>query len=281
MKDYFSGEALQLAGKPVMPVADYPELFNPPAEFQNRFSGSSMRDAFLFGAAFCNILVDAIKDLEGETLETKMAAGWQLLDFGCGWGRVTRLLALKYGQKGLFGLDVNQAALATAAAAMPKATFALLENDPPSPLREGLIDLAISVSVFSHLNERYQESWAADIARMVAPSGLAFVTYHGPWLMDVIEEVADGTRQAPSAWHEALAKQGDNVASYRENWANGRFTYMRTGGAAMGGGDAYGDVLVPREWAERLWRQKGFTLLEWVEDKTFYPQCIAILRKGD
>ena len=279
MRDLFWRAALQLAQKPIMPIADYPQLFNPPAAFQHKFSGSAMRDAFLFGAAFCNIMADEIESLERSTLESRMAAGWRLLDFGCGWGRVTRLLALQYGQQCLFGLDVNATALAASSAAMPYTTFSLLGNDPPSPLRNGLIDLAISVSVFSHLNETYQEAWASDVARLVRLGGFAFVTYHGPWLMDAIGEIAGNTGQPRSAWHAAIGRHADRLSGYRDNWAGGRFSYLCTGGEAMGGGDAYGDVLAPRSWADRLWSSKGFAMIKWIENKTLYPQCIAILKK--
>lgn len=280
MKDLFSSAAKQLAKKPEMPIGDYPELFNPPAEFQKKFCGSAMLDAYLFGAAFCNILADEIEGIEGATLGDRMATGWQLLDFGCGWGRVTRLLALKYGQRGLFGLDVNPQALAAASTAMPYASFSLLGNLPLSPLRDGLIDLAISVSVFSHLNAAYQDAWAGDLARLVRPGGLAFITYHGPWLMDSIEEFGSGTRLPPSAWHAALGRQTDRLSSYHNNWACGRFSFLRTGGEAMGGGDAYGDALVPCSWADRLWRSKDFTMIKWIEDKRLYPQCIAVLQRN-
>ena len=280
MKDLFSGVALQLAQKPVMPMADYPGLFNPPPEFQRRFCGSDMRDAYLFGAGFCNILADAVERLEGATLGDRMAAGSRLLDFGCGWGRVTRLLALAYGQRNLFGLDVNAPALATAAAAMPGATFALVDRQPPSPLRDGLVDIAIGVSVFSHLNECWQAAWAGELARLVRPGGIALVTYHGPWLMDAIEQFGSGESHPPSAWHAALAAQRARLRECRENWEGGRFTYLPTGGEAMGGGDAYGDVLAPCVWADTLWRSHGFAMVQWIEDRRTYPQCIAILRRS-
>ncbi|HCI45883.1 MAG TPA: hypothetical protein DFI00_01175 [Rhodospirillaceae bacterium] len=280
MKDRFSAVALELAQKPIMPVEEYPLLFNPPEDFQRRYCGSSMRHAFLFAAGFCNIMMTETEELLGPSEIEAFAQGWKFLDFGCGWGRITRLLALKYGQKGIYGLDVNQTALASASAAMPQATFALLENAPPSPYRDALIDIAISVSVFSHLSMEYQRSWATDIGRMVKSGGVVFVTYHGPWLLDMIEDFGNGNRQPGNPWEVALSRMSGEVSAYRESWADGRFTFMSTGGEAMGDQSAYGDVLVPRQCAEEIWGEAGFSLIKWIEDKERYPQCIAVLRKG-
>lgn len=277
MADYFSSIAVDLSKKQIISSSKIEDFFNPDPEFQKIFCGSSMRDAYLFGAAFANILATKFLELEGAALGQKIAEGWKVLDFGCGWGRISRLMARKFGQAPIYGLDVNAEALAVASLAMPKASFSLIDNFPPAPLRDNLIDIAFSVSVFSHLNEEFQKCWADELHRMIRSGGLLFVTYHGPWLMN---RISDYERDVgvKDAWHSSLAEQASFLEKYRQQWELGKFTYMRTGGSAMGGGEAYGDVLVPESWAREMWVTAGFEVIEWIEDKSFYPQCIAILR---
>ncbi len=89
MKDLFSEIAITLSDKPCMPIDEYPEFFYPPPTFQEKFSGSVIRDAYLFGAAFCNILADEVKMLNVIFLTKEWQKAWNILNSGCGRVRAT------------------------------------------------------------------------------------------------------------------------------------------------------------------------------------------------
>ena len=54
----------------------------------------------------------------------------------------------------------------------------LLEAMPPSPLPSAQFDLAFAFSVFSHLSPKAHLAWRTELARVMKPNGLLFITTH-------------------------------------------------------------------------------------------------------
>jgi SAM-dependent methyltransferase len=104
-----------------------------------------------------------------------------LLDFGCGSGRVVRHLAGHLPNARLHGSDVDADAIAWGQAHLPGIDFAVNQFRPPLPFGDGAFDVVYSISVFTHLNEPYQDEWLAEIARVLEPGGLALLTVHGEY----------------------------------------------------------------------------------------------------
>lgn len=277
-KDRFSRQALQLAQKPVIDTLAPYMFCNPPAEYQARFCGASMQHAFLFGAAFCNVMMNELTGIYGPSFEERFKDDFHLLDFGCGWGRIIRLLALKYPAVRIFGCDVNSNALEYAAVALPRGSFAKVSPLPPSPYRDQLFSLVVSVSVFSHLNIDNHRAWVAELARIVVPGGVVVITLHGPWFLDMIVDLATGVRPIETAWHRALAGHYERVREDRARVSKAEgFLFLPT--MSIHSENDYGDCMIERHWIEHEWNAHGFALRSWVSDNEYHPQIVAVMER--
>jgi SAM-dependent methyltransferase len=101
-----------------------------------------------------------------------------VLDFGCGCGRIARWMAPDIVAAGgtFTGSDLNPKLVAWCAANLPGAYFANGLR-PPLTLASASIDLVYAHSVLTHLTEVTALAWLAEIRRALRPGGLALLTF--------------------------------------------------------------------------------------------------------
>lgn len=102
----------------------------------------------------------------------------RILDWGCGCGRLTQHLAMLDGPE-VHGADIDAANVAWASEAYLRATFTRIDPQPPMPYDDATFDLAIGISVFTHLAEDDQFRWLEELRRVIAPGGYALMTVAG------------------------------------------------------------------------------------------------------
>lgn len=108
----------------------------------------------------------------------------RMLDFGCGCGRLIRVIARHADTLELHGADVDADAVGYCAATLDFATFCTLPKFPPSGYDAGAFDAVYAYSVFSHLSEADHLAWIAELARITAPGGLVVLTTQGRRLVE-------------------------------------------------------------------------------------------------
>lgn len=110
----------------------------------------------------------------------------RVLDFGCGLGRTLRFLL--DADWSLEGCDVDRESIewATTAFAQP---LRVNESEPPLPYSDGRFDGLYAVSVFTHFDRRQQDDWAAEVARVLRPGGLALITTMGAHALTGFEQI--------------------------------------------------------------------------------------------
>jgi cyclopropane fatty-acyl-phospholipid synthase-like methyltransferase len=96
-----------------------------------------------------------------------------VLDFGCGWGRVTRYFDRVLD---LWGVDVQEKAIAACRETIPFARFKQVEPLGPAPFADDAFDLVYAFSVFTHLSEQSHRIWLDELRRVLKPDGLLIVT---------------------------------------------------------------------------------------------------------
>jgi SAM-dependent methyltransferase len=101
-----------------------------------------------------------------------------LLDFGCGCGRVLRHLK-DYESIGLHGTDCNAAAIRWCDENLNFAEFGTNALEPPLRYRSQRFDLVYAFSIFTHLTEPQQAAWMKELGRVVRPDGLLVITVNG------------------------------------------------------------------------------------------------------
>ncbi|MDQ3587049.1 MAG: methyltransferase domain-containing protein [Actinomycetota bacterium] len=151
------------------------ELPIPPAELMFRVIGSDSPGRFEVGGHVDLQELDRVLSAHGRPL----AHFGDILDFGCGPGRFLRQLrAIAPGAR-LCGVDQDMEAIAWIRSELPFVETAVGGPLPPLPLPEGSFDLTIVFSVFTHLDEAYQDAWLAELRRLTRPGGLVVATVHG------------------------------------------------------------------------------------------------------
>jgi SAM-dependent methyltransferase len=111
----------------------------------------------------------------------------RVLDFGCGWGRLTRLLARDVEPGALFGCDPLEGILDVARADGVPAVLARSEFRPREIPFEERFDLAFAFSVFTHLSEPAHEACLDALHASLAPGGVLAVTVRPPAYLERCE----------------------------------------------------------------------------------------------
>ncbi|SHJ73782.1 Cyclopropane fatty-acyl-phospholipid synthase [Roseomonas rosea] len=147
----------------------------PPEDNQRRVVGEANRARFVFGGA------TLFKNLEFHLRELGLTWGDtpRILDWGCGAGRLARYLIAHSGAR-VTGVDIDADNIAWCRANLPGGRFETVGLMPPMPFEDGSFDLAVGISVVTHLKEEVQFAWLEELRRVVRPGGLVFLSIQGP-----------------------------------------------------------------------------------------------------
>src|SRR5882724_9459800 len=100
-----------------------------------------------------------------------------ILDFGCGCGRLSRMF--KGHPHEVSGCDIDKRHVEWVSKNIDFMTASVSSIHPPLPYPSNHFDCVISISVFSHLSEKSQDEFLADLCRISQPGAYLFVSVHG------------------------------------------------------------------------------------------------------
>jgi SAM-dependent methyltransferase len=166
--------AVALRGRRVSPTDGVPL---PPRRLMVRVAGTADADWFLRSG---RAGYDAI------AAHVPLAETPDVLDFGCGCGRVTRYFRAHAGT--VAGSDVNGDAVAWCRTNLPFARFETNGLAPPLAYADASFDLVYALSVFTHLTADLQLAWRDELARVLRPGGRLLVTTHGRSYLQRLDE---------------------------------------------------------------------------------------------
>ena len=98
-----------------------------------------------------------------------------ILEFGCGVGRIALPFFHKYGRPSAC-VDVSQSSIDYLNSVIPGANPKISVFTPPLPFPDASFDVIYSISVWTHLEPAKGDLWLADVARMLRPGGLALIS---------------------------------------------------------------------------------------------------------
>ncbi len=101
-----------------------------------------------------------------------------ILDFGCGSGRVLRHFHDLKGPQ-LHGTDYNPALVRWCEKNLPFVKFQVNTLEAKLAYPDESFDLIYALSVFTHLSEPSQALWMQELKRILRPGGYLFFTTHG------------------------------------------------------------------------------------------------------
>ncbi len=138
----------------------------------------------------------------------KMSDFPRILEFGCGCGRIL-LHTKELGAKcELHGSDIDATAIAWAKDNIPWAKCGVNDGLPPLKYPDGHFDLIFNHSVFTHLDEKYQDAWLAELHRVAKPGGTLLLTVSGDHPYAELEKSWRDGGHDPSAMRKTLDTKG-------------------------------------------------------------------------
>ena len=263
----------------------------PTDTLQSDFVGTSNEDAIDEAWWFYRRMSDRCRDY-GLLIGQRS----YVLDFGCGWGRFARMFLRDVPASHIYCADTGGLALDICRETGVPGKLVRLDPMPPSFLPSDRFDLAFAYSVFSHLSPKAHLAWRTELARVVKPNGLAFITTQGPWFLDECRRYREHPDQISNSWHRKLANSFVDYEASVTKYDRGEFLFAADESSAFPvnnhnnqelirdppelGSELYGDAVVPIRYFESHWYEAGFELLDFVADPSLCPQAIAILRKA-
>jgi SAM-dependent methyltransferase len=180
----------------------------------------------------------------------------RILDFGCGCGRMTRLLDMLPGWQA-FGSDVNPDHVEWCQESLKNVDTRLNGTAPPLPFDDATFDLICALSVFTHLPEAGATAWLADLGRVVKPDGLLILTTHGTAALDTI---------LTSTPHlELMGRPRDEFELMRQTFGETAYVFQPYAADVTGrakAGSEYGNTFIHPNRAITMLRDTGFDVRE-------------------
>lgn len=177
----------------------------PGEELVNRVAGGTDRKNFI------NSGRQSVRDLESvlSLIGRKLSDYPTILDFGAGCGRIMLWLEELAATSSLHGVDIDERAIQWSRDNMPWATFKVNQPLPPLDYPDGYFDLVYNHSVFTHIDENYQDQWLAELRRVVKPGGHLILSVHGePAFLEYEENVTKAGMGDPSLIRRELSTRG-------------------------------------------------------------------------
>ena len=140
----------------------------------------------------------------GRSLETFPT----ILDFGSGCGRILLWLEHLAKTSSVHGVDIDARAIAWTRENIPWAETRVNQPLPPLDYADGFFDLVFSHSVFTHIDEHYQDEWLTELRRVVKPGGYVVLSVHGETAFTRFEEAVAGRGGDASVIRRELSTRG-------------------------------------------------------------------------
>ena len=186
----------------------------------------------------------------------------RLLDYGAGWGRITRLFLRSFAPQHISAVDVDERLVASGEELLPGLDFQRIDSGGKLPYPDDTFDVVVANSVFSHLSEGLQIRTLSELSRVTKPDGLLLLTVLNPdhyarWLLsDRPRRWINGVLGEESAVQARLAK-GELVFGVTGKWPD------------------YGIAVIPEGWAAANW---GRANLEVLGSRDDYHQQVQLAR---
>lgn len=248
----------------------------PSVEMQQNTTGLSAEAALRQAHAFYSDV-----DRETKALGRELGPTTRVLDFGFGWGRISRTFMEKISVRNLYGVDVDPSFVEMTRALFDSDHFDVCAPFPPTQYQDGSFDLVIAYSVFSHLSEKACADWMGEFARIVKPGGVVAWTTRHDSFFDFCQWAKHQKAPASSYTH-ALGALFPDLADARRRYRNGEIVHGASDGVGGGGprdASFYGETWIPPQYARTAYAEH-FTLAASCFDGSRYDQaCFVFQRK--
>lgn len=173
----------------------------------------------------------------------------KILDFGTGWGRISRFFIKDVGIDNIYGVDVEESFINICRKTFKTDNFTVISSAPPTTFPDATFDLITLYSVFSHLNEETCKNWVIEFHRILKPGGSIAFTTRGINFFDYCE----AKKGAENSYENALGELFTSFEEARNKYKNGDFVFSGIEGVGGGGSkntSFYGESFIPEKYIE-------------------------------
>jgi 2-polyprenyl-3-methyl-5-hydroxy-6-metoxy-1,4-benzoquinol methylase len=263
-----------LDSKRFSPHGDQMPAF-PPEELQRNTTGLSSEAALRQAYAFYEDTRAGMR-AAGKTLDRDS----KVLDFGFGWGRISRVFMHDVKLDNIHGVDVDAEFVELTRRLFGSDLFTECSPFPPTRHDDASFDLIYAYSVFSHLSGAAVHAWMTEFERLLKPGGVvAFTTRHDSFF-DFCEAAAN--RPDAEGYVRALGTLFPDFDDPRARYRRGELVHASSKGVSGAGprnSTFYGETWIPEVYV----RGGMGTNLEFVAghfDGTRYDQACFVMRKS-
>ena len=156
-----------------IPYENIAEFFPtmPSRDIQTTWVGAEGLTLLLQSLSFVHRIVARYTAATGKELaETKV------LDYGCGWGRLMRIMYKYVPHNRIYGVDPNYASIELCHSHNVRGNLAIIDYVPTSLPFVEKFDLIYAFSVFTHLSEKTALRVLSIMRKYIADDGLLFIT---------------------------------------------------------------------------------------------------------
>jgi SAM-dependent methyltransferase len=132
----------------------------------------------------------------------------QMLDFGCGCGRFIRHLGPLSERLAVHGADIDAEMIEWCRSNIPYGEYRVAPHEPPLDYPDHSFDLIINHSVFTHLDERHQDLWLAELQRIASPGATLLLTVEGTSTWNRTLEASERIGESTEQWRAELESRG-------------------------------------------------------------------------
>lgn len=204
----------------------------------------------------------------------------KFLDFGSGWGRISRCFLKDLNSENIFGIDVFPDIVEKCKKIIPYCNFSVCDFSPPTNFENNSFDIIVGFSVFSHLSEQLHLKWIEEFARILKTDGILVVTTLASSFVEICKNAIANSLQ--SDWHRSIAdgiKKGyTNFDKAQEEFDKGNYFHLPTGGGFFLPEENYGWTVVSEKYARRHWT-KNLIFKNYVDESSEIPQAVIVMQK--
>lgn len=216
-----------------IPNPDFPKLSGllprmATEEIQRRWTGSAGRALLTQTTDFVRSVAHNFTQATGSTLQDK-----SILDFGCGYGRIARLMYYFTDEDNFFGVDPSEKSLKICHADGLTKNFLFAEYLPSTlPVEKKTFDLIFAFSVFTHLSESATTTCLNTLAKYLKPDGLLAISIRPIEYWDL----------------DKYAKERDLIGQQKSLHRDKGFSFLPHTRPTVGGDVIYGDTSMTLDW---------------------------------
>jgi SAM-dependent methyltransferase len=200
-----------------------------------------------------------------------------ILDFGCGWGRITRFFIKDSEPSRIWGVDPVEKMISTCKQHNSWCNFKTINTRPPSPFRDDMFDLVYSFSVFSHLSEQMSNDQLNEATRILKPGGMLIATTRGRGFIEYCASLRkrsdlDSIHPGPRSSAAGFMNTEKSLSDYDSG------KYCHTQLVHEGEWSYWGETAISKKYVLQNWT-KSLDFVDFIADPSQLNQSVIVMKK--